>query len=358
MRKWETFIIDYMNKSRKTLVKTIDIEHHLKTLFKQEYDDDGGYFRFSTTLENMVEEERIRPVKARGHNHQIPPVFNEYRLVKQERITNPTHIKKLMTDYPLFNMTAFYDEAEFEKWKFYIDRVHAFLTHNSDTKKNMLKANERSFELFRNEKFLLDKEGIKFLANLGLTLSDLNCRRTYEPFVEYQSDPSKKPKNILIIENRDTFDSVKELMMDGIDTWSGITFDMVIYGEGDKIQRSFYFLEEYKLEDYEVYYFGDLDARGIHICSELIKIDSRVKPFTPFYIELLNRYGYEPSARTIERKLKQTIIDDSLKLFSSFFEGDYIDELKKYTKINQNVQTYIPQEGLNLAILRELGERR
>ena len=70
--------------------------------------------------------------------------------------------------------------------------------------------------------------------------------------------------------------------MDDIDTWSGITFDMVIYGEGDKIQRSFYFLEEYKLEDYEVYYFGDLDARGIHICSELIKIDSRVKPFSPF----------------------------------------------------------------------------
>ena len=58
----------------------------------------------------------------------------------------------------------------------------------------MLKANERSFELFRNEKFLLDKEGIRFLANLGLTLSDLNCRRTYEPFVEYQPDPSRKPK--------------------------------------------------------------------------------------------------------------------------------------------------------------------
>ncbi|MGR5876058.1 hypothetical protein ACT7C4_23450 [Bacillus pacificus] len=95
MRKWETFIIDYMNKSRKTFVKTIDIEHHLKTLLKQEYDDDGGYFRFSTTLKNMVEEERIRPVKARGHNHQIPPVFNEYRLVKQERITDPIHIKKV-----------------------------------------------------------------------------------------------------------------------------------------------------------------------------------------------------------------------------------------------------------------------
>ncbi len=45
-----------------------------------------------------------------------------------------------MTDYPLFNMTAFYDEAEFEKWKFYIDRVHAFLTHNSDTKKEYVKS--------------------------------------------------------------------------------------------------------------------------------------------------------------------------------------------------------------------------
>ncbi|WP_032869262.1 Wadjet anti-phage system protein JetD domain-containing protein [Bacillus sp. UNC69MF] len=358
MRRWETFIMEYMNTYRKTFVKTVDIEQYLKTILKQEYDDGGGYFRFSSTLKDMVEEEKIQPVKARGHNHQTPPVFNEYRLVKQERRTNPTHIKKLMTNYPLFNMTAFYDEAEFEKWKFYIDRVHAFLTNNSDTKKEMFKANERSFELFRNEKFLLDKEGIKFLANLGLTLSDLNCRRTYEPFVEYQPYPSRKPKIILIIENRDTFDSVKELMMDGINTWSGITFDMVIYGEGDKIQRSYYFLEEYQLEDYEVYYFGDLDARGIHICSELIKIDNRIKPFTPFYIELLNCYGHEPLTRTIERKLKQTIIDDSLRLFSVFFEGAYIDELKKYTKIIQNVQTYIPQEGLNLAILRELGERR
>ncbi|MCM3036845.1 DUF2220 domain-containing protein [Bacillus pumilus] len=358
MGKWDTFILEYMSKYRKIFVKTVDIEHHLKLLLKQEYDDGGGYFRFSSTLKKMVEKEKIQPVKARGHNHQTPPVFNEYRLVKQERRTNPTHIKKLMTNYPLFDMTAFYDEAEFEKWKYYIDRVHVFLTNNSNTKKEMFKANERSFELFRNEKFLLDKEGIKFLANLGLTLSDLNCRRTYEPFVEYQPDPTSKPKTIMIIENRDTFDSVKELMMAGVNTWSGITFDMVIYGEGDKIQRSYYFLEEYQLEDYEVYYFGDLDARGIHICSELIKIDNRIKPFTPFYIELLNCYGHETLTRTIKRKLKQTIIEDSLKLFSVFFECTYIDELKKYTEIIQNVQTYIPQEGLNLTILRELGERR
>ncbi|MCL0063142.1 DUF2220 domain-containing protein [Peptococcaceae bacterium] len=81
---------------------------------------------------------------------------------------------------------------------------------------------------------------------------------------------------MLIVENKDTFFSLKALFQEGINRWNGKSFSMLIYGEGRKILygegrkilKSISFfeeIEEYKGLSTSFYYFGDLDAEGISI---------------------------------------------------------------------------------------------
>ncbi|MFF2876142.1 Wadjet anti-phage system protein JetD domain-containing protein [Gottfriedia sp. NPDC057991] len=355
MRVWGDMILEYMKNYNKKQVYAIDIEDYLRNRIMQQYEYNGGYFGFAEVMNKLVEKGNITPIKSRGHNHQNPPVYIQYKLVKKEKEKNLQHIKRIMTEYPGINMSAFFEEDIYLKWKYYIDPIHSFLHIESDTKRFELKANERSFELFKEEKFLLSKEGDWLLSRLGITLNDLNCRKSYEPFFEYRNS-TEKPKNILIVENKDTFDSVKDLMKKGVNTWNGVKFEMIIYGEGDKIQRSYEFLTEYHLGEYNVHYFGDLDAKGIWICSELMKMDENVRPFVPFYIEMLDRYGDEPSKRKLIKPLKESNIKESLQIFLSHFEHEYHEKIKNCVKIIQSTQYYIPQEGLNLAILYYLSK--
>jgi phage pi2 protein 07 len=356
MQEWKELILSFMKKHRRRYIKTIEIEQHLEERLGKEYEIHEGYFSFAKTIEELIKEGVITPIWARGDNHQNPPVYNEHKLVHQEVRNNPTHLKRLMIAYPFFQMGAFKDEEVFQEWKFYLDRMHGFVNKKEMHNGLVLKANERSYDLFGDEKFLLSKEGVKLLSLIGITLEDLYCRKTHEPFIE--KHVTAKPKHILIIENKDTYNSIKELLMSGTRTWFGVTMDMVIYGEGDKIHRSYAFLEEYDLDsDYQVYYFGDLDARGIWICTEVMKLDERVQPFVPFYQELLFRYGDSPSTRPFERKLSDRLIHSSFNTFASFFPSHDHDRLQHCVRIDGSVQYYVPQEGLNIDVLFELGGR-
>ncbi|MCL0101390.1 DUF2220 domain-containing protein [Peptococcaceae bacterium] len=96
---------------------------------------------------------------------------------------------------------------------------------------------------------------------------------------------------MLIVENKDTFFSLKALFQEGINRWNGKSFSMLIYGEGRKILKSISFfeeIEEYKGLSTSFYYFGDLDAEGISIWYELTE-QREVVPFVYFYCCLFER---------------------------------------------------------------------
>jgi hypothetical protein len=355
MQEWKELILSFMKQHRRRYIKAIEIEQQLVVMLGKEYEIHDGYFSFAKTMEELVSEGVIIPIWARGDNHQNPAVYNEYKLAQQAERNNTSHIKRLMIRYPLFQMGKFKEEKVYQEWKSYLDIIHTLLMKKQNPKGLVLKANERSYEIFRDEKFLLSKQGEKLLSQIGITLGDLHCRKTHEPF--FEKHVTARPKNILIIENKDTYDSIKELLMSGVRTWFGVTIDMVIYGEGDKIHRSYTFIEEYDLDaNYQVYYFGDLDARGIWICTEVMKLDERVKPFVPFYQELISRYGDAPSKRLFEKKLSDRLIHSSLNTFTSFFPSYDHEYLKHCVRINGAAQYYIPQEGLNIEILYGLGK--
>ena len=146
--------------------------------------------------------------------------------------------------------------------------------------------------------------GKRILKNLGLDFSDLNVYETPEPFVSYTFD-RLVPQNVLIIENKDTFYTIRKYMQDtGKNVILGEKFGTIIYGSGKKVIASFRDFE-YTAEKYLAHrknkflYFGDMDYEGIGIYEKLVEIFKEkstegiiaekmmVEPFKEAYIRML-----------------------------------------------------------------------
>lgn len=97
--------------------------------------------------------------------------------------------------------------------------------------------NERSFQIWQQEKFLA-QEGQRLLKNVGLTLDDLNIYETAEPLA-YYSVSKETPQNILIIENKDTFYSLRKHMIEGHQQILGFPMKTLIYAGGKKGIKGF-----------------------------------------------------------------------------------------------------------------------
>lgn len=79
----------------------------------------------------------------------------------------------------------------------------------------------------------------------------------------------RNPKNIIILENHSTFFSYKQIAEKGLDIFN-FKPDILIYGEGKKIENSFSFIEEIAdIENIKVLYFGDIDLEGFGIYYRL-----------------------------------------------------------------------------------------
>ena len=143
--------------------------------------------------------------------------------------------------------------------------------------KDLVTVNERAYELFGDEKFFKGagksrSRGETVLKRLGLTFTSLGCEETVEPFFSFQQKDfhALVSRNVYIVENKDTFWSLKRSLMD---CSSSIKIDMLVYGEGKKIISSFKFMDEYDLDPQAdvFFYFGDLDPEGINIYCELLE---------------------------------------------------------------------------------------
>ena len=211
--------------------------------------------------------------------------------------------------------------------------------------------NERSFQLFNDEKFLNSRQGQQILERIGITVTDLNCYLTYEPFFYYRNQTDGGEKNVLIIENKDTFFSLKKLLQEGITQWNGIEVSLLIYGEGKKIQRSFSFfkeLDQYQAADLELnfYYFGDLDPEGIKIWWGLQnKYEVEFIPLKFFYQQLLK---YSQAAANL--KTEQSFSEAAVEEFCDYFAKSAGNKMKN---LLQNGK-YIPQEGLSYQLLKAI----
>lgn len=270
----------------------------------------------------QIEENKIMPVKNSPLNGKKPALHTSYWLVEEkpdygEEIAELQFqtVPAIRTDYYLKHPEVYREERN---WVRLLNRF--FLKQSGARSRHLppVSLNERSFQIWGREKFLQREQGRKILAHCGISLEELHVYRTTEPLA-YCSRTRQVPQTILILENKDTFYTMRRwLMGEGAGEANGMTafgnetgeavkgeanepyianepggasgthkiakvssrkifgkeIATVIYGAGKGILRSF---EDFRFcvephinhPENEILYFGDLDYEGIGIYERL-----------------------------------------------------------------------------------------
>lgn len=354
-------IITFIRNLKGKRFATDALEKYVYGHLKQEYHEQGGYDRFHAIMEELVSENKLKPIIARKTNGLLRPLYNYYQVRVEEMILEAQLERRLLTTFhPKLTMTFYFKMPDqFQEDKFYLEAIDRFLRSESYNNLScIVSVNERSFELFDDEKWLTSKAGSALLNRIKVDLDQFNCYQTPEPFFYVKKESMEKAVvNVLILENKDTFHTLRLLFKNGMNSWCGTTFDMLIYGEGKKIISSIEFMddiEEYRDKTIHAYYFGDIDPEGISIFSNLHKVARvEVSPFIPFYESLMAKYRNQNKPK---RSKRQENAKANNEAFFRFIDDGMRLEIKQIVDNGR----YLPQEGLNrsdfLCLYSEEGE--
>ncbi len=318
--------------------KTITIEQLIKISGVKDYID------FAELINNYVNENILEPVIASGKNGRSPALFNKYRIIKNE-YNYGNDIEEIKKLYSSFNISKYVKHPEvYIKYKNEIDMLSNFLWKNEELLKSPMSINERSFQIWGKEKLLKDKSTINSIFNYNdMDLSLLNFYETPEPFFEYVFSNEDK-MNILIIENKDTWFSLRKIMREEKLNKLYRNYNILLYGEGKKIISRNDRFKEYDIllnkSNNSYYYFGDLDYEGIEIYQNLktnnaeISINLCTELYSLMLVES-EKYNL-PKTKSGQKKV-------DINLFLKNF--DHKEQIMILKILNNGF--YIPQEILN-----------
>ena len=245
----------------------------------QKYLGIDDYFDFYNVIVELCNAGILTPIKSSKLNGKSKALYNRYYINKPQadysqycnELKNGLH-PLLDTSYYMKNIEKYLEDRH------YVLALSDYLTNNNEDLQYMVSENERSFAIWQEEKYLKDGGGKVLLKRLCLDVSYLNFYKTPQPFVYYSCDNSKA-QNILILENKDTYYTVRKLMLEGKNTFFGIKFSTVMYGAGKLIlskQGVFDFLSYSEpwitSSDNMFYYLGDIDFEGFVMYEKLKKI--------------------------------------------------------------------------------------
>ena len=303
-------------------MKKILLEKLLDNCKEQEYQKQYEY------IINLLEEKKIKPVKASRLNGKSPALYREYWLLEETKdysnfIEELRYqiIPDISVDYYLRHLESY--EADRE----WVLQLNKYLKERKETLQFKVSANERSFEIWGREKFLSKGQGRRILKRCGLEMSFFNIYETTEPLA-YYSRTRNVPQNLPIL---------------------GIKIDTLIYGAGKGIFRSF---EDFDLcvEPYmkaagnQIYYFGDLDYEGIGIYENLSADFGEkwnIVPFEAGYRKMLSKAKGVDSIPETKEGQNRNIKD----IFFSYFSTEQVKRMKEILEKGY----YIPQEILNIS---------
>lgn len=286
------FIEDIQHPKQKKKININDLEFQLRKLMDDYFELDG-YTLFFQSIEALQAEGVLTPIQNKQFNGRTPALslFYWVNIKNQENKWDRLEMMKLSD---LFDFSFYERNPEWqsqEEWT-RIQNVYAFLKSHSE--REMVSVEERSLELFGHEKFLLDAdtfpEGKGFLTRLGISEDQLKMVNYGEPFVFWmkQGIELQQIRRVLIVENLSFFHtSIKLLEADLLDYEP----ELIIYGEGTKIERSFsYFFQMFPTKPYLFYYAGDLDAAGYGILIRLIEKypECSIQPALKIYRKMLD----------------------------------------------------------------------
>ena len=217
-----------------------------------------------------------------------------------------------------------------------------------------ISVNERSYEIFEDEKLIASNEGASILSKLKIDIvKDLNVYKTPEPFV-YLSIKREAPQNILIVENKDTYVTISKMLLEN-KYILGKSIDTIIFGAGRKINNSFKgiaddtTLEYLTHPDNNFYYWGDIDKAGFNIFSSFYEkvYSSLQKTFNLKNISLFECAYKMMIEKCRGKKLKDIPKEQNFEYERGVFliEDNFIRE-EIFNILLHN--KYIPQEALNM----------
>jgi hypothetical protein len=327
--------------------KTFPVEE-LKLLSKV-----NDYNKFAEIICSLVAENKLAPVKASGTNgKKTNTLYNKYKLLlPQEDYSDIIEEIKLLSSE--FNHQAYLDKPkEFVKYRIEIKALDEFFKKRKNELQVPVSINERSFQIWGREKLLKDENVIqRIFAFNNLALEMLNFYETPEPFFEYIHN-YEHHMDILIIENKDTWYSMRKFMKDKNGFKFVNNYNALLYGEGKKVIRNNNMLSYYDREIMKgcsntYHYFGDLDYEGIGIFLNLKKLypDLNIALEVKFYELMLNicEPGKLPYTKDGQVEFD---ISDFLEEFDSEHQAKIIDILGS--------GRYIPQEIINYKVLNEI----
>lgn len=307
----------------------------------------NNYDEYYQVMVALIQDNVIEPVWSSGSNGMSPPLYKRYRVIRREEVYDE-FIPEIRRLHPALNIEGYLNQPQkYVEHREFIIPLDVWLKANMEALKVAVSINERSFQVFQQEKALkADRELAGALSfNQGIR-SLLNYYDTPEPFFSHNIVPysqmGQAAVNVLISENKDTWYTLRRLMNPSSNALFGIPFQILLYGEGKKINRKNGTLTDYDkitLDGFKstYYYVGDMDYEGIGIYNELVILNQSldIQLMLPLYREMLVKSQQVSLPYTKEQQL----IKD-LEGFLSFFTPGEQVRIQDILSARQ----YIPQE--------------
>lgn len=304
-------------------------------------------------VRRFVEEGTLLPVKASGLNGRRPALYNRYKILRPEKDYKEIYVSIKLLHARFDHQYYLSHPEQYLSSREDLEALSEYLWKRSSELQTPMSINERSFSIFGKEKLLKSVEN-QFSTTFkmkGFTFEDLNTYPTPEPFFEY-IHPSLSEGEILIVENKDTWYTLRKIMKEeNMPILFGIPFKVLLYGEGKKITRQSGRLREYIEEvlgenPYSFYYFGDLDYEGISIYQEAKEKNPEVeiRLLLEAYELMLEEKCLKAYPDTRDHRAPRADLDSFLSHFRSEHQEKILHILEK--------GQYIPQEILNYKILK------
>lgn len=313
----------------------------------------NSYEEMAETIRCYVEEGFLLPVKSSGLNGRRPALYNKYKILKPEK-DHRESFEKIKLLHGRFDHQYYLTHPEqYERISEEIEALSSFLWSRSEELLEPMSINERSFSIFGKEKLLksIENQFSSYFRMQGFSFEDLHTYPTPEPFFEY-IHPSLKEGQILIVENKDTWYTLRKIMREeNKPVVFGIPVKVLLYGEGKKITRQSGRLREYMEEvlgehQNDFYYFGDLDYEGISIYQEAKEKNPEVnvKLLLKAYEAMLEEKLQKAYPETRDHRTPRADLEGFLANFSEEHQRKILQILEK--------GRYIPQEILNWSLLK------
>ncbi len=286
-----------------------------------------------TEIMDLIARGRLRPVKASGINGKKPALYREYWVTEPQKDYSGLEEELKYRLVPLISVDYYLNHPEtYEEERDYVLALNEYLRSSRELLEKSESVNERSFEIWGREKFLSRGPGRRVLKHCGIGEELLNMYGTAEPFA-YYAHTRDVPQNILILENKDTFYSMRRALLNGKTAICGMETGTLIYGAGKRVIRSFQEFdlcaEPYmKQERNRMYYFGDLDYEGIGIYENLAGMFlpvKEIKPFLPAYEAMIEKAGGPAASgdkRAAEPSYQRAVLFVFQRIICTPDEGD------------------------------------